>query len=151
MLVPAVAFWQTPLRQYLEIGVHGHVTSVQKQSFILEVAVKDTWYHIDLPMRYQSVAKGSAKGCGRTLAINSRTVRFASDQDLQVGLRVWLGISWPVRLPDGVVLSLWLLGPIERCSLREVEVTITRHEFRIRPAAQCEELGNVRVLASRAG
>jgi hypothetical protein len=118
---------------------------------VFEVALKHTWYPIDLPMRYESLARGSAEGCGRTLAINSRTIRFASDQDLEVGIRVRLKISWPVRLSDGAGLSLSLFGLIERCSLREVEVTVTRHEFRIRPAARSEDLGNVRVMASRAG
>ena len=123
--------------------------STKPSSF--EVALKHTWYPLDLPMRYESLAKGLAKGCGRTQAMNSRIVRFASDQDLQVGLLVRLGISWPVRLPDGAGLSLWLFGRIERCSLREVEVTVRRYEFRTRPAAQSEDVGNVRVMVSRAG
>jgi hypothetical protein len=131
--------------------VRVHMTRVHDAVVDFEVAVKHTWYPIDLPMRYESVARGSAKGCGRTLAINSRTIRFASDQDLQVGLRVWLGISWPVQLPDGGGLSLCLFGRIERCSLREVEVKVTRHEFRTWPAAQSEDLGDVRMMASRAG
>jgi hypothetical protein len=84
--------------RYLAIGVPARIIYVQETIVFPEVALKHTWYSIDLPMRYESVKKGSAKGCGRTLAINSRTIRFASDQNLQVGLPVRLGIFWPARL-----------------------------------------------------
>jgi hypothetical protein len=52
-------------------------------------------------MRYEGPALGSLKGCGQTLALNRRAVRFASDQDLPAGLDVWLKISWPAQLPNG--------------------------------------------------
>jgi hypothetical protein len=86
------------------------------------------------------------KGFGRTLAINTSTVRFASDQDLPVGLDVWLKISWPAQLPDGTGLSLSIFGQIERSGFHEAEVTVFRHEFRTRRSEPPEELGNIRAL-----
>jgi hypothetical protein len=94
--------------------------------------LKQTLYPIELPMRYESRAHGSVKGFGRTLAINRRTVRFASDRDLQVGLSVCLVISWPAQLADGAGLSLSMFGWIEQSTRGEVEVRVSSHEFRTR-------------------
>jgi len=63
-------------------------------------------------------------------------VRFASDQDLQVGLKVCLKIAWPVQLPDGASLSLAVFGKIERSACRQVDVAFHRYEFRTQHAAQ---------------
>jgi len=98
-----------------------------------------TWYSIELPMRYEGPKNSFVQGSGRTLAMNSRMVRFTSDQDLQVGLKVWLKITWPVQLPDGACLSLAVLGKIERSAYREVEVAFFRHEFRTRRGAQLSD------------
>jgi hypothetical protein len=94
-------------------------------------------------MRYESPARDALKGCGKTLAINRGTVRFASDQDLQVGLSVWLIISWPARLPDGTGLSLSVFGRIRESAGREVEVTVSRHEFRTRRNGESEAAESV--------
>jgi hypothetical protein len=72
------------------------------------------------------------EGCGQTLALRSKAVRFISDQDLRVGLKVRVIISWPARLADGVCLALLVLGRIERSAFRVVEIAVSRHEFRTR-------------------
>ena len=72
-------------------------------------------YPIALPIRYESQADGGVSGFGRTLAITTKTVTFASDQDLRVGLNVRLAILWPAKLQDGASLNLSMVGTIERC------------------------------------
>ena len=83
--------------------------------------------------------------------MNSRAVRFACDRDLPRGLEVRLVIEWPAHLPSGAGLSLSLFGAIERSALREVEVVISRHEFRTRRGGEPEELSTVSLLARSAG
>ena len=121
-------------------------TRVKRTILPCEVSLKHTWYPIELPIRYEGPAAGSVKGCGRTLAINTRKVRFASDQDLPVGLDVLLRISWPAQRPDGTGLSLSIFGRIERSESHEVEVTVSRHEFRTRRSEPSERLGNLRAM-----
>ena len=87
-------------------------------------------YPIALPLRYESQADGGVTGFGRTLAITTKTVTFASDQDLRVGLKVRLAIFWPAKLQDGSSLNLSMVGRIERCARGEIDVAVSRHEFR---------------------
>jgi hypothetical protein len=84
---------------------------------------------------YESPADSTVNGCGRTLAMTTKTVRFASDKDFRVGVDIRLSILWPARLRDGTTLNLWMFGRVERSTLGEVEVAISRHEFRTRRAA----------------
>jgi hypothetical protein len=89
-------------------------------------------YPIALPVRYESQADGGVTGFGRTLAITTKTVTFASDQELRVGLEVRLAILWPAKLQDGTTLNLSMVGRIERCARGEIDVAVSRHEFRTR-------------------
>lgn len=66
------------------------------------------------------------------MEISSGAVRFAADQDLYVGFKVRLAISWPVPLADGTSLSLSIIGRIEEAACREFRAAIIRHEFRTR-------------------
>ncbi len=91
-----------------------------------------TRYPIALPIRYESRAHGGVSGFGRTLAITTKTVTFASDLDLRVGLKVRLAILWPAKLQDGASLNLSMVGTIERCARGEVDVAVSQHEFRTR-------------------
>ncbi|MGA7235495.1 MAG: hypothetical protein WBY44_07435 [Bryobacteraceae bacterium] len=86
-------------------------------------------YPIALPVRYESETYGGVSGFGRTLAITTKTVTFASDQDLRVGLKIRLAILWPAKLHDGASLNLSMVGTIERCARGEVDVAVSRHEF----------------------
>jgi hypothetical protein len=89
-------------------------------------------YPIALPIRYESHADGGVSGFGRTLAITTKTVTFASDQELRVGLKIRLAILWPAKLQDGASLNLSMVGTIERCARGEIDVAVSRHEFRTR-------------------
>jgi hypothetical protein len=89
-------------------------------------------YPIALPVRYESHADGGVTGFGRTLEIATKMVTFASDQDLRVGLNVRLAILWPAKLQDGTSLNLSMVGKIERCARGEIDVAVSRHEFRTR-------------------
>jgi hypothetical protein len=89
-------------------------------------------YPIALSVRYESHADGGVTGFGRTLAITTKMVTFASDQDLRVGLKVRLAISWPATLQDGTSLNLSMVGRIARCARGEIDVAVSRHEFRTR-------------------
>jgi hypothetical protein len=91
-----------------------------------------TQYPIALPIRYESQADGGVSGFGHTLAITTKTVTFASDQDLRVGLKVRLAILWPAKLQDGASLNLSMVGTIARCARGEIDVAVSRHEFRTR-------------------
>src|SRR5438874_7677354 len=90
------------------------------------------WYPIELPIRYTGGAGDSIQGCGKTVEISSGAVRFAADQDLDVGFKVRLAISWPVPLADGTSLNLSIVGRIEEAARREFRAAIIRHEFRTR-------------------
>src|SRR5260221_10725646 len=80
-----------------------------------------TWYPIELPLKYESITRTLVEGRGYTVALNSKIVLFCSDQDLSVGLRVRVVISWPAKLADGTALSLSVVGRIERSESRQVE------------------------------
>ncbi len=95
-------------------------------------AIPPFWYPIELPIRYTDEARDSIQGSGTTVEISSGAVRFAGDQDLQVGLNVRLAISWPVPLADGTSLSLSIMGRIEEAARHEFRAVIIRHEFRTR-------------------
>jgi hypothetical protein len=100
-----------------------------------------TRYPIPLPIRYESQADGGVSGFGRTLAITTKTVTFASDQDLCVGLNLRLAILWPAKLRDGASLNLSMIGTIERCAQGEVDVAVSQHEFRTRGGAKPQSKG----------
>jgi hypothetical protein len=105
------------------------------------LALKYIRYPIELPMRYESSGRrGSIAGQGNTLNINTGGVRFAADQDLPPGLNIQLVISWPVRLPDGVALSLSMFGMVQNSELHEVEVSVSRYEFRTRGGGNLESM-----------
>jgi hypothetical protein len=87
-------------------------------------------YPVALPIQYESQADGGMSGFGHTLAITTKTVTFASDQYLRVGIKVRLSILWPAKLQDGTSLNLSMVGRIERCARGEIDVAVSQHEFR---------------------
>jgi len=91
-----------------------------------------TKYSIQLPMQYQTSGADAVKGNGQTISMNSKAVSFVGDHDLRAGLKVCLVISWPAHLPDGTALNLCMFGRIERSLSLEVDVGISRYEFRTR-------------------
>jgi len=107
-----------------------------------------TWYPIELPLRYESITRPLLEGRGYTVALNSRIVLFCSDQDLSVGLRVRVVISWPAKLADGTALSLSVVGRVERSESRQIEIAVCRHEFHTRSGEYAGDLtGRAQSLA----
>ena len=92
-------------------------------------------FPIGLPVTYHTVAPESS-GKGQSLVIGSDLVRFLSDRDLAVGQKLRLELAWPAPLPDGTGLNLWLYGSVARSSFAEVEMRVTKYEFRTRRKAQ---------------
>ena len=89
-------------------------------------------YSIELPVNYETGPREVASGRGRTLTIGSQVVRFISDQNLRPGRSILLTLAWPTVLPDGTKLNLWMSGTIIRSRFWEVEVRVSRYEFRTR-------------------
>ena len=92
------------------------------------------WFAIKLPISYEGPEGSLLQGKGLTLAMRSGAIQFACDRNLPVGQVVRLSIQWPATLCDGVSLSLWATGTIERSERCEVEVAVKQHEFRTRRA-----------------
>lgn len=89
-------------------------------------------YAIKLPVRYQMGPREPVNGHGRTLALSSTMVRFATDQHLRPGRTLNLVICWPASLPDGTGLNLWITGKVILSASWEVEVQVKKYEFRTR-------------------
>jgi hypothetical protein len=55
-------------------------------------------------------------GQGRTLALGGRIVRFSTDQNLRVGQKIRMELTWPGPL-DGTNVDRWVWhrGPIRAC------------------------------------
>ena len=47
-------------------------------------------------------------GQGRTLALGGRIVRFSTDQNLRVGQKIRMELTWPGSLDDGTNVNLWV-------------------------------------------
>jgi hypothetical protein len=86
-------------------------------------------YPIHLRVAYETDSRNRA-GQGWTLALGSRIVRFSTDQNLRVGQKIRMELTWPAPLEDGTNLNLWMFGAVVRSARMEVEVRITAYEFR---------------------
>ena len=97
-------------------------------------------YAIELPVRYEVGSGEPVTGEGRTLAIGSRAIRLAAGRNLQTGRKIQLWVSWPVPLPDGTELTLWIGGKITRSRLLETEVSVAPYDFKTRRRARVVEV-----------
>jgi hypothetical protein len=104
---------------------------------------------IELPMEYRLLKPNGLYGEGRTLAMCSRLVRFSCDADLPPGQMVTLVVAWPAELADGTKLSLWFSGKIVLSVCSEVDVKISRWEFKTRRAAGSIPIQAIASVASR--
>ena len=93
-------------------------------------------FPIELSVKYETGASPRIAGAGRTLTLGSDAVRFLSDRNLDVGVKVQLEVAWPALLPDGAGLNLWVYGKVARSSFLEVEVRVSSYEFRTRRRGQ---------------
>jgi hypothetical protein len=121
-------------------------------------------YPIHLPVAYETDSR-NRPGQGRTVALGGRIVRFSTDQNLRVGQKMRMELSWPAPLDDGTNLNLWMFGTVVRSAHVEVEVRITAYEFRfsapapmirrshpqpIRPHSPLMTLANIGASGSKA-
>ena len=93
-------------------------------------------YPIELPIEYELEAREWIAGQGRTLSISSEIVRFECNRPLPVDRKIRLVLGWPVTLPDGTGLNLWIVGEIKSSEFRQVTVRVGSYEFRTRRALQ---------------
>ena len=93
-------------------------------------------FPIELSVKYEITVPRRATGEGRTVTLGSDVVRFLSDRNLEIGIKVQLEVAWPALLPDGTGLNLWIYGRVARSSYLEVEVRVSSYEFRTRRRMQ---------------
>lgn len=87
-------------------------------------------YSLELPMSFEMGVRIS--GAGGTLGIGSKTVRCFTNRELPPGRMIQLMIAWPVSLPDGTGLNLWIKGRVRHSTPNETEIQLLSHEFRTR-------------------
>lgn len=93
-------------------------------------------YPIQLPAVYEVQDAERLAGKARTVAINSEVVRFVCNRDLRIGVTVRLAVAWPVALPNGTQLNLWIFGRVAQSRASTVEVRIGTYEFKTRRSAR---------------
>ena len=89
-------------------------------------------FPIEREVRYKTLNQraDSLAGSGKTLNISSSGVLFTSDQELPVGTRLELSISWPAQLNERCMLNLVARGRITRHSKGQSALQIQQYEFR---------------------
>ena len=89
-------------------------------------------YSLSLAVRWKLLwrAKPVESGVGRTLDLSSGGVLFETDQELPVGMKVEVYVSWPVLLDTATAIQLVVAGNIVRSEQNQVAVQFTQHEFR---------------------
>ena len=75
--------------------------------FVNAQVTKCVLYPIHLPVAYETDCRNRA-GQGRTLALGGRIVRFSKDQNLRVGQKIQMELTWPGPLDDWTNVNLWV-------------------------------------------
>ena len=96
-------------------------------------------YPIELPVQFETCGRSRLSGVGRTLAVSRQVIRFACDRALPTDEKIRLVLAWPVMLPDGAGLNLWIVGKVTRSVLGEVQIQVVSYEFRTRRGVQGEQ------------
>ena len=97
-------------------------------------------FPIELPLHYQLDHPNHIDGTGRTVAISSQVVKFECDDFLQPHEAIRLRLAWPVALPNGASLNLWIAGRVIRSVRGEAQVALSSYEFRTRPPGPSDRL-----------
>jgi|SRR5579872_406406 len=92
----------------------------------------DSSYPIGADVEYRVMQRNEvlASGTGRTRAISSSRVMFECEPGLRAGLLVELAVRWPVKLENGVGMTLNIIGRTVSATGNCTAVDILRHEFR---------------------
>ena len=89
-------------------------------------------FPIERELRYKTLNQRAEilAGNGKTLNISSSGVLFTSDQELPVGTRLEVSISWPAQLNERCLLNLVARGRITRHLKGQLALQIQQYEFR---------------------
>jgi hypothetical protein len=89
-------------------------------------------YPIELPLRYQTLRSGDARGIGTTIDFSSQglLISAAPSQIPYQGSRVDVVVEWPVRLEGKTSLQLIVQGKVVRGGPASFAILFERHEFR---------------------
>ena len=94
-------------------------------------------FPIERELQYRVLNKRNEEtGAGRTINISSSGVLFTADQDLPLGRRLELSISWPAQLNGKRPLKLVARGRVVRFEQGRIAIEIQQYEFRTQPLAQ---------------
>jgi PilZ domain len=101
-------------------------------------------------VRYKTLNKHKLplNGNGKTVNVSSSGVLFTSSDDIPVGSRLELSISWPVRLNDHCLLNLIVSGKVVRQAAKGLLVVdIKRYEFRTQSPGKKLDQGSSELAA----
>jgi hypothetical protein len=89
-------------------------------------------FPIERDMRFRVEGKRGYlfEGAGTTLNISSGGVLFSTEQDIPVGSRIEISISWPAQLENKCNLKLVARGRVTRRLAGQAAVEIQQYEFR---------------------
>lgn len=89
-------------------------------------------FPIEREIRYKTLNQRAEPlfGSGKTLNISSSGILFTSDQDLPIGTRLEISISWPAQLNEKCSLNLVARGRVTRYNRGQAAVQIQQYEFR---------------------
>ena len=89
-------------------------------------------FPIERELRYKTLNQRAEilAGNGKTLNISSSGVLFTSDQELPVGTRLEVSISWPAQLNERCLLNLVARGRRTRHLKGQLALQIQQYEFR---------------------
>lgn len=93
---------------------------------------KSIRFNIVRELNYRTLGKRTYReaGIGVTINISSGGVLFASEHTPDLGQRLELCISWPMRLDNRLGLNLIVRGQVVRREVGLTAVRIIRYEFR---------------------
>jgi len=97
-------------------------------------------FPIELQTHFRGIGRWArqVKGIGTTLALSSEEVSFVTRDDLQIGARLELAVSWPALLDGKTPLQLVIRGTVIRRVNSRVTLNIRRREFRTQRSADVE-------------
>ena len=91
---------------------------------------------IEREVKYKvMLGRGNVKmGAGRTINISSAGILFTTEDQLPLGERVELSVSWPAQLNNSLPLKFVAMGRLVRCEEAQAAIAIERYEFKTQGA-----------------
>ena len=87
---------------------------------------------IERDVRYKVLlGRGSIKsGSGKTVNMSSVGILFTTEDQLPVGERVEVAVSWPAQLNNNLPLKFVAMGRLVRTEANQAAIAIERYEFK---------------------